>query len=157
MFRNYFINREWIVSSTARHIYRCAAILSLALFFVVSAVRLGTIPETLIPALKLPIFAGVVGTAVTMIGMEYFLFGFDKSSATKKAFWFCMMLFPLIGRPLYCFMVHSRSEVLQTSAVRRRSAFPYDDGLQSSLTRYFALSGNACEVVGIYPPLVPGH
>jgi len=103
MLRNYYINREWIVSSTARHIYRCAAILALALFFVLFAVRLGIIPETLVIFLNLPIFIGVLGTAVTMIGMEYFLFGFDKSSATKKVFWFCMMLFPLIGPPLYCF------------------------------------------------------
>ena len=41
-----------------------------------------------------------------MDGMEYFLFSFDNSSDTKKVFWFCVMLFPLLGPALYCFREH---------------------------------------------------
>jgi predicted tellurium resistance membrane protein TerC len=113
MLRYYYINKEWIVSGTARRTYRIAAGLSLALFFMLVAVRLvGAIPEAL-PVVKLLLFAGVLGAATTMIAMEYFLFGFDTSSAMKKVFWFCVMLFPLLGPALYCFIVYSRSDVLK--------------------------------------------
>ena len=62
-------------------------------------------------------FAGVLGAALTMVAMEYFLFGFDNSSAMKKAFWFCVMLLPPLGPSLHCFMVYSRSDVLQEERV----------------------------------------
>jgi hypothetical protein len=116
MLRNYYINKEWIVSSLARSVYRGAAIFSFGLFLAIVAVRSHAIPEAVLPILKLPILAGVVGAAVTMVGMEYFLFGFDTSSSMKKVFWFCLMLFPLLGPPLYCFVVYSRSDVLKACA-----------------------------------------
>jgi hypothetical protein len=87
MLRNYYINKEWMVSYTARRIYRIAAALSLALFFFLTAVRFtGGIPENLLPFLKVPLFACVLGAAITMVAMEYFLFGFDNSPALKKVF-----------------------------------------------------------------------
>ncbi len=77
----------------------------------------GGIPETLVPILKLPLFACVVGAAITPVAMEYFLFGFDNSSALKKTFWFCVLLFPPLGPPLYCFIVYSRSEMVQPDRI----------------------------------------
>jgi hypothetical protein len=116
MLRNYYINKEWMVSNAARRIYCVAASLSLALFFFLMAVRfMGGIPETLVPILRLPLFAGVLGAAITMVAMEYFLFAFDNSSALKKVFWFCVLLFPPLGPPLYCFIVYSRSDVLKAT------------------------------------------
>ena len=116
MLRNYYINKEWIVSLTARRVYLVAASLSLALFFFLVAVRVtGGIPETLVPIVKLPLFAAILGAAITMVAMEYFLFGFDNSSALKKVFWFCVMLLPPLGPSLYCFMVYSRSDVLRAT------------------------------------------
>jgi len=68
MLRNYYINKEWIVSQTARRIYRVAATLFLALFFFLVVVRFkGGIPDTLVPMLKLPLLAGVLGAAITMV------------------------------------------------------------------------------------------
>ena len=120
MLRNYYINEEWIVSQTARRIYRVAAALSLALFFFLVVVRFkGAIPDTLVPVLKLPLLAGVLGAAITMVAMEYFLFGFDNSSAMKKVFWFCVMLLPPLGPSLYCFMVYSHSDVVKTTTRER--------------------------------------
>jgi hypothetical protein len=114
MLRYYYINKEWMVSGRARRIYRVAAGLSVTLFFMLIAVRLaGEIPENVLPFVRLLLFAGVVGAATTMVAMEYFLFGFDSSSALKKAFWFCIMLFPPLGPALYCFIVYSRSSVLE--------------------------------------------
>ena len=116
MLRNYYINKEWIVSRTARRVYRVAASLSLTLFFFLAVVRFrGGIPDTFVPVLKLPLFAGVLGAAITMVAMEYFLFGFDNSSAMKKLFWFCVMLLPPLGPPLYCFVVYSRSDALKAA------------------------------------------
>jgi hypothetical protein len=51
--------------------------------------------------------------------MEYFLFGFDRSSAWKKTFWFCVMMFPLLGPAMYCFFVYLRSEVHKASVAKR--------------------------------------
>jgi hypothetical protein len=120
MLRNYYINKEWMVSQTAQRVYRVAAALSLALFFFLIVVRFkGGIPDSLVPILKLPLFAGVLGAAITTVGMEYFLFGFDNSSAMKKVFWFCVMLLPPLGPSLYCFMVYSRSDVLKATMGER--------------------------------------
>jgi hypothetical protein len=123
MLRYYFINKQWIVSATARRSYRVAASLSLALFFflffIAVAVQFVTIPEALLPVLKLLLFVGVLGAATTMVGMEYFLFSFDTSSDMKKVFWFCVMLFPLLGAPLYCFIVYSHSDVLKGGCAKR--------------------------------------
>ena len=114
MLRYYYINKEWMVSRTAQRIYRVAASFSLALFFILMAVRFaGEIPEVLFPVVKLLLLAGVLGAATTMVAMEYFLFAFDKSSASKKVFWFCVMLFPPLGSALYCFIVYSHSDVLR--------------------------------------------
>jgi hypothetical protein len=123
MLRYYYINKEWIVSPTARRIYQIAACLSLALFFMLVIVRVtGAIPEALVPLVKPLLFAGVLGTATTIIAMEYFLFGFDKSSGMKKVFWFGVMLFPPLGPALYCFIVYSRSEVLKADSAKRVDA-----------------------------------
>jgi hypothetical protein len=125
MLRNYYINKEWMLSYTARRVYRIAASLSLALFFFLMWVRAtGGIPETLVPILKLPLFACVLGAAITMVAMEYFLFGFDNSPALSKVFWFCVLLFPPLGPPLYCFIVYSRSDVLKATMEERTEGAP---------------------------------
>src|SRR6185369_8129300 len=103
MLRNYYINKEWIVSRRARSLYRLTATLSVALFFMLIAVRMvGEIPEHLVPVVRALLLVGVVGAATTMVAMEYFLFGFDQSSGLK-------LLFPPLGPAFYCFVVYSRS------------------------------------------------
>jgi len=120
MLRYYYINEEWMVSGTAQRTYRVAASLSLALFFLLVAVRVvDAIPEALLPVVKSLLLAGVLGAATTMVAMEYFLFSFDDSPAMKKVFWFCVMLFPPIGPALYCFIVYSRSDVLKSNYAKR--------------------------------------
>ena len=123
MLRYYYINKEWMVSGTAQRTYRVAASLSLALFFLLVAVRVvrvvDAIPEALLPVVKPLLLAGVLGAAITMVAMEYFLFSFDDSPAMKKVFWFCVMLFPLLGPALYCFIVYSHSDVLKGNYAKR--------------------------------------
>ena len=111
MLRYYYINKEWMLSGTARHIYRAAAILSLALipFFFLEPF-FPDIPDTALTFLKVIFLGAVLGAATTVVAMEYFLFGFDKSSSWKKAFWFCVMAVPPLGPALYCLIVYSRSE-----------------------------------------------
>jgi hypothetical protein len=113
MLRYYYIDKEWMISTTAQRIYRIAAYLSLALFLLLLWVRAARVPDTFFPLIRLLLLAGVVGAATTMVAMEYFLFGFDTSSAIKKVFWFCVMMFPPLGPALYCFVVYSRSKVLE--------------------------------------------
>ena len=110
------INKEWIVSRTARTVYRAAAVLSLLLFpvlwlAIVDDGMLGPLRSILRPLL----FVGVLGMALTGLGMEYFLFRFDDSHAVKQVFWFCVMILAPVGPALYCFLVYSRSDVVKRS------------------------------------------
>jgi len=125
MLRNYYLNKEWMVSGTARNIYLVAASSSLGLLFLAIALPLaGEIPEAVRPGLRLLVFVCVLGAAITMVGMEYFLFGFDRSSPYKKVFWFCVMLLPALGAPLYCFFVYLRSDAFKTAPPQGQDAPP---------------------------------
>jgi hypothetical protein len=124
MLRYYYINKEWMVSSAARRIYRTAAALSLGLFVGLCAMQLsGGVPLD-IPAANLLLFVGVAGAAVTVVAMEYFLFGFDRSPEWKKVCWFCIMVLPLIGPALYCFIVYSRAVVVKANTKDRIKIHP---------------------------------
>jgi len=111
-----FINKEWIVSPTARLVYRTAAAVSLTLIPIVLAIQLSGLSR---PVLRQLLFLAVLGTALNTIGMEYFLFRFDDSRALKQVFWFCAMFLVPIGPALYCFVVYSRSNALKNSLVDR--------------------------------------
>lgn len=125
MLRYELITKEWIVSRMARRIYRISATLSVALFLglFVSAVA-GGIPERVAPIARLLLLAGVLGYATTMAGMEVFLFRFDDSRPLKQIFWFCVLLFPMLGPALYCFVVYSRSDVLRNSCTQPAEGTP---------------------------------
>src|SRR5690242_2091020 len=113
-----YINKEWIVSPTARLVYRASATLSVALFFGWSAILfLGGIPSTVAPVVRLLLLAGVLGAAITIVGMEFFLFRFDDSHPLKQIVWFLVMLFPLLGAALYCFVVYSRAPMSSKAAM----------------------------------------
>ena len=93
-----YINKEWIVSLTARRVYRVSAALSIALFFGWWAILfVGGIPSAIAPLVRLLLFAGVLGAAITLVGMEFFLFRFDDSHPLKQVLWFLLMLLPLLG------------------------------------------------------------
>jgi hypothetical protein len=83
----------------------------------------GSIPEVFSSILRLILLIGAFGAAITIVGMEFFLFCFDESkNPLKQIFWFCIVLIPLIGAALYCFRVYSRSEVVKRSCERARGA-----------------------------------
>ena len=69
----------------------------------------GGIPETIAPVVRLLPLAGVLRAGITIVGMEFFLFRFDDSHPLKQIVWFLVMLFPILGAALYCFIVYSRS------------------------------------------------
>lgn len=120
MLKYEYINKEWIVSSTARRVYRASAALSVALFLGWCAILfVGGIPSTIAPVVRLLLLAGVLGAGITFVGMEFFLFRFDDSHPLKQVVWFLVMLFPLLGAALYCFIVYSRSNVLKSSYAER--------------------------------------
>ena len=102
MIKYEYINKEWIVSPTARRVYRAAAIVSLTIYFTLAAILING-PT---PALKQLLFVGVVATAIITVGMEVFLFRFDDSRGWMQIFWFCLMLFLPVGPALYCFLVY---------------------------------------------------
>jgi hypothetical protein len=108
------ITKEWIISRTARSVYRAAAALSLLLLPVLwMAIEGGGMLGPLRPILRPLLFVGALGMATTGLGMEYFLFRFDDSHALKQVFWFCVMLFAPVGPALYCFLVYSRSDAVK--------------------------------------------
>ena len=100
MLKYEYIKKEWIVSPTARRVYRASATLSVALFFGRWAILVvGRIPETVAPAVRLLLLVGVLGAGITVVGMELFLFRFDELHPLKQVFWFLVMLLPLLGAP----------------------------------------------------------
>lgn len=119
MLKYEYLKKEWIISPTARRVYRASATLSVALFFswwVILVV--GRIPETLAPVVRLLLLAGAIGAGITLVGMEFFLFRFDESHPLQQVVWFLVMLLPLLGAPLYCFVVYSRSDALKNSCAK---------------------------------------
>ncbi len=120
-----YIKKEWIVSPTARSVYRTSASLSVALFFGWWTILvIGGIPETIAPVVRALLLAGIVGAGITFVGMEFFLFRFDDSHPLKQIVWFLVMMLPLLGPALYCFIVYSRSDVLRSSCAK-----PAEDAL----------------------------
>jgi hypothetical protein len=120
MLKYELINKEWIVSPTARRVYRVSASLSVTLFFGWWAILImGGVPESIAPVVRVLLLVGMLGAAITLVGMEIFLFRFDDSHPLKQVVWFCVMLFPLLGTALYCFIVYSRSDVLKSSGAKR--------------------------------------
>ncbi len=116
MLKYEYINKEWIVSPTAHRVYRASAALSVALFFGWCAILfVGGIPSTVAPVVRLLLLAGVLGAGITFVGMEFFLFRFDDSHLLKQIVWFLVMLFPLLGAALYCFVVYSHSNALKST------------------------------------------
>ena len=110
---HFYISRSWMMSTTAQTVYRWAA--RLAILFTVLLVAtpfLGEIPDVLVPLYRLLFYAGVLATALLVVAMEYFLFGFDQSSSFKKVFWVVLAFLPPIGSALYCLYGYSRSEIL---------------------------------------------
>jgi len=107
-----YINREWIVSRTARSVYRLSATLSVALFLGLWIAATDGIAESIAPVARPLFLAGALAAGITFVGMEYFLLRFDDSRPLKQVLWFCVMLFPLLGPALYCFIVYSRSQIL---------------------------------------------
>jgi hypothetical protein len=75
-----YFSKEWIVSETARRIYRAAAVVSLTIYVTLVAL----IVYGPIPLLKQLLFVGVLATAINATGMEFFLFRFDDSAAWKQ-------------------------------------------------------------------------
>jgi|SRR3974390_2391164 len=106
-----YINKDWIVSPAARLVYRAAAVVSLSLYPLVVIPFFYPFPPLLRPLLLL----AILGAALNMIGMEYYLFRFDDSRAMTQMFWFCVMIFIPLGPALYCFMVYSRSNAVKTA------------------------------------------
>jgi len=117
MLRYELINKEWIVSAKARRVYRTSALVSLTLIplFVALALNGPT------PLLRQLLFLSVLATCINAVGMEFFLFRFDRSPAVMQIVWFCAMIFIPIGPALYCFIVYSRSEVLKTACAAQQN------------------------------------
>jgi len=117
---HYYISRSWMLSRTAQSVYRSAAWLAICFFILLLATPfLDGISGVLIPLYWLAFYAGAIGTAITIVAMEYFLFGFDPSSAWKKSIWFLVMCVPPIGPAIYCLRVYCRSEVLDRAPSTR--------------------------------------
>jgi hypothetical protein len=117
MLKYEYINKEWIVSRTARIVYRTAAVTSVFIFVALVALILESDRTNPLRLMMRPLlFLEAIGIALTLVGMEYFLFRFDDSHALTQMFWFCLLLLPPLGPALYCFLVYSRSEVVRACA-----------------------------------------
>ena len=126
MLKYEYINKEWIVSATAKRVYRVSACLSIALFCLWCYAIFENVPAALAPVARLILFAGVLGAGITWVGMEYFLFRFDESHPMKQIAWFCVMLFPMLGPAVYYFVVYARSNVVRNSLSSQEASSAID-------------------------------
>ena len=112
-----------MISRSARKVYRTGAILSLLIFAVpiVSAFN-DSRNELVTSALRMGLFAGVAGAGLTIVAMQYFLFGFDKSSDVKRVLSFLLMIVPVIGAAIYCLTTYSRQVAADTSTAATANA-----------------------------------
>lgn len=112
--RYYLISENWLISPTARRVYRWCAAISLLLlpsyflFFLLA--RLGMLTPLTENLLRLLLIVSVAATAVIWVAMEYFLFVIDESSGWAEIFWFLLMILIGIGPALYVFFGYSRAE-----------------------------------------------
>jgi len=117
MLKYEYINKEWIVSRTARIVYRTAAVTSVFIFVALVTLILESDRTNPLRLMMRPlVFLDAIGIALTFVGMEYFLFRFDDSHALTQMFWFGLLLLPPLGPALYCFLVYSRSKVVRACA-----------------------------------------
>jgi hypothetical protein len=104
-----------MVSPSARRIYLICALLSIALFGTLVAVRAAMVASgapTAVSIVKVLILPEVIGTAALSVAMWYFWFTFDRSSWVRKACWFPPLYFlPTMGPALYYFFLYRRSTV----------------------------------------------
>ena len=118
MDRYEYLNREWIVSSKARKVYRTSAALSLMLFLLLMVLRFAGH----VPFARELLFIAILCSVLTSAAMEYFLFRFDDSHALKQVLWFILMLFVPVGPSLYCLIVYSRSRLIAEEKVNERQS-----------------------------------
>ncbi len=109
-----------MVSRTSQWIFKTSAWLSIGLLvLIILAPFVTEFPEGAATLFHLALYPCAFGAAIVIVGMEYFLFGFDPSSAGKKSFWFLVMCFPLLGAALYCLIAYSRSPILDKARTAR--------------------------------------
>jgi hypothetical protein len=108
----FFINKEWIVSTTARRIYLISTILNVALIFLEYWLILSShavMSDGLSVALGSLLYLCVFGAATTFVAMLFHFVLFNRYSLPKSILCaLAMYLYP-IGPPLYFFLVYWRS------------------------------------------------
>lgn len=123
MLKYELISPKLIISNTAYRVYRVSASVSIFLFLPFCVILSQTsVARVITPFAQLLFFVFALSVACTFVGMEVFLFRFDKSPAWKQVFWFCVLLLPLFGPAAYCFFVYSRSDVFKARAEQAYSA-----------------------------------
>jgi len=104
------IKKEWVLSSGARRLYRAGALLSLMLLFLLAAwLSSHPVSNSFQPIARLLLLMCIAGSLVTLVGMNYFLFRYDRSHPFQQLLWFLAMLWVPIGPALYCVLVYSRA------------------------------------------------
>ena len=126
LLNHYYISRSWLISQNARRIYRTAAACSLLLIIVFVADDLKGYAlfanEVMEQLGRLMAFVGVLGTAITLVAMEYYFFTLDECGVWTKTLWFLVLCAVPIGTALYCFRVYSRSSYFRNTTADAESS-----------------------------------
>lgn len=108
------INRSWLVSRVAQHVYLGCALLTFALIATLIGVRwamsiagAAALNENARTVARFLLFPEIFGAALLWVAMWYFWFSIDQSHFLKKAvFFFLLFFFALIGTLIYYFVVY---------------------------------------------------
>ena len=104
----FYINKEWIVSTTARRVYLLSTILNIFLFILVYSIP-AEMSETLSSVVGLVVFICALGAATTYVSMFFHFVLFKDSSMPKALLCALAIMFFPIGPPFYFFLVYWRS------------------------------------------------
>jgi hypothetical protein len=117
----FFINKEWIVSATARRVYLATTILNILLMLLTFASP-ARLPESLITAVTLLLFICAIGAATTLVAMIYHFVLFKVSSVPRSIACAITLAFFPIGPPFYFFFAYWRSPEFRVPSEALRMA-----------------------------------
>lgn len=116
----FYIKRTWLISPTARRVWRTCAWVSLLLLawpFVYGFCADWLYEHHSLALLNLWLLTAVFAAVATSTGMEYYLFTLDDSRALAQIFWFLILLLIPVGPAIYCLVVYSRSKYFQNETM----------------------------------------
>ncbi len=122
MMRYYLVSEDWLISPTARRVYRFCAWISFLLLptfaLLVKFPEGSALPHVVILAVHLLLLLSVIANAVICVAMQHFLFVEDESDAWKQILWFLALAVLGVGPGLFVLLAYSKSPLFEKTTAQ---------------------------------------